>query len=150
MGDRYAACTDDPRRLVDACAVLGVRCSLPLAVAAGEVADPLQAVDEAVEPGLLLAETARHPWQLAFPHPLVRSAVYDAPGPARRHTLHLRAADLVDDQLPVLQHRVAAAPAADAPLADDLEAFARRAAANQEWQSSDAPHGGVRQVVSRR
>jgi DNA-binding CsgD family transcriptional regulator len=136
VGDRYAACTDDARRLVDACAVLGVRCSLPLAVAAGEVADPLQAVDEAVERGLLLAETARHPWQLAFPHPLVRSAVYDALGPARRHALHLRAADLVDDQLSVFQHRVAAAPAADAPLADDLEAFARRAAANQEWQTA--------------
>jgi DNA-binding CsgD family transcriptional regulator len=136
VGDRYRACADDTRRLVDAAAVLGVRSALPLAAAVGEVAEPLQAVDEAVRRSLLVADTARHPWGLAFPHPLVRSAVHDALGPARRSGLHLAAAGLVDDEVTVLHHRVAAAPAPDAALADDLEAFARRAAARQEWPSA--------------
>ena len=61
VGDRYAACGDDTRRLVDAAAVLGVRSPLPLAASVGEVGEPVQAVDEAVARGLLVAETARTP-----------------------------------------------------------------------------------------
>jgi DNA-binding CsgD family transcriptional regulator len=139
VGDRYAACADDTRRLVDAAAVLGARSPLPLVAAIGGVADPVLSVDEAVRRGLLVAHTARRPWELAFPHPLVRSAVYDALGPARRRALHLAAADLVGSEageVAVLHHRVAAAPAPDAALADDLEAFAQRAAARQEWSSA--------------
>jgi DNA-binding CsgD family transcriptional regulator len=140
VGDRYAACADGTRRLVDAAAVLGMRAPLPLAAAVGEVVEPVQAADEAATRSLLVAETARHPWALAFPHPLVRSAVYDALGPARRTALHLAAARLVgqdsDDEITVLHHRVAAAAAPDAVLADDLEAFARREAASQHWPSA--------------
>ena len=136
VGDRYAACADDTRRLVDAAAVLGMRSPLPLAASVGEVGEPVQAVDEAVARGLLIAETAAHPWALAFPHPLVRSAVHDALGPARGRALHLAAAALVEGEVAVLHHRVAAAPALDGALADDLEAFARRAAAGQQWQSA--------------
>ena len=62
VGDRYATCVDDTRRLVDAAAVLGVRSPLPLAASVGEVGEPVQAVDEAVARGLLVAETAAHPW----------------------------------------------------------------------------------------
>jgi hypothetical protein len=136
VGDRYTACADGTRRLVDAAAVMGMRSPLPLVAAVGEVTDPVLAVDEAVRRSLLIAQTARHPWELAFPHPLVRSAVYDALGPARRSALHVAAALLVDDEVAVLHHRVAAAPAPDAALADALEAFARRAAARQEWPSA--------------
>ena len=50
--------------------------------------------------------------------------------------LHLAAAALVEGEVAVLHHRVAAAPALDGALADDLEAFARRAAAGQQWQSA--------------
>lgn len=92
VGDRYAACTDATRRLVDAAAVLGGRSPLPLAADVGGVAEPVQAADEAVARGLLVAQTAAHPWALTFPHPLVRSAVHDALGPARRRELHLAAA----------------------------------------------------------
>ena len=74
VGDRYAACGAETRDLLDAAAVLGVRAALPLAAAVGGVTEPVQAVDEAVRRGLLVADTARHPWTLAFPHPLVRSA----------------------------------------------------------------------------
>ncbi len=136
VGDRYAACGAETRDLLDAAAVLGVRAGLPLAAAVGGVTEPVQAVDEAVRRGLLVADTARHPWTLAFPHPLVRSALHDALGPARRTTLHLAAARLVDDEVAVLHHRVAAAPALDAALADDLAGFAHRAAARQEWPSA--------------
>ena len=133
VGDRLAACADDTRRLVEAAAVLGPRCPLPLAVAVGEVAAPVPPVDEAVRRGLLVAETAAHPWMLAFPHPLVRSAVYDGLGPARRTALHRAAAAVVDDEVAVLHHRVAAAPAPDGVLADDLADHAHRAAAAQQW-----------------
>jgi DNA-binding CsgD family transcriptional regulator len=136
VGDRYLACAGDTRRLVDAAAVLGGRALLPLVAAVGEVAQPVQAVDEAVDHGLLVADTGMHPWALAFPHPLVRSAVYDALGPARRAALHLAAAGLVDDEAGALHHRVAAASAPDGALADDLAAFARRAAARQDWPSA--------------
>jgi DNA-binding CsgD family transcriptional regulator/predicted nucleic acid-binding protein len=136
VGDRYAACADDTRRLVDATAVLGVRSSLPLAATVGDVAAPVPAADEAVRRGLLVAETARHPWVVVFPHPLVRSAVYDVLGPARRAALHRAAAAVVEDEVAVLHHRVAAAAAPDGVLADDLEAFAHRAVAGQQWQSA--------------
>jgi len=136
VADRYAACSDDTRRLVDAAAVLGVRSPLPSATAVADVSDPLHAVDEAVNRNLLIARTAQHPWTLVFPHPLVRSAVYDALGPARRNALHVLAAGLVQDEVAVLHHRVAAAPALDSALADDLQEFARRAAARQEWPSA--------------
>ncbi len=136
VGDRYAACGAETRDLLDAAAVLGVRAALPLAAAVGGVTESVQAVDEAVRRGLLVADTARHPWTLAFPHPLVRSALHDALGPARRTALHLAAARLVDDEVAVLHHRVAAAPALDAALADDLAGFAHRAAARQEWPSA--------------
>jgi DNA-binding CsgD family transcriptional regulator len=134
--DRYAACAPDTRRLVDAAAVLGLRASLPQAVALGEVEDPVRAVDEAVQRGLLTAQTADHPWTLTFPHPLVRSAVHDALGPGRRHALHAAAAGLVEGELAVLHHRVAAAPGRDGMLADDLRAYADRAAKRQEWSSA--------------
>jgi adenylosuccinate lyase len=88
------------------------------------VGEPVAAVDEAVRRGLLVAETTPHPWAVVFPHPLVRSAVYDALGPARRTALHRAAAALVEDEVAVLHHRVAAAAAPDAALADDLAAFA--------------------------
>ena len=136
VGDRYAACGAETRDLLDAAAVLGVRAALPLAAAVGGVTESVQAVDEAVRRGLLVADTARHPWTLAFPHPLVRSALHDALGPARRTALHLAAARLVDDEVAVLHHRVAAAPGLDAALADDLAGFAHRAAARQEWPSA--------------
>ncbi|MGE3286546.1 MAG: AAA family ATPase [Pseudonocardia sp.] len=133
---RCASCGPDTRRVVDAAAVLGGRTALPLAAELGEVGDPVAAVDEAVARNLLVTSTAQHPWMLSFPHPLVRSAVYDALGPARRSALHTRAATLVEDEAAVLAHRVAAAPAPDAALSQDLLSFARRAAARQAWPSA--------------
>jgi DNA-binding CsgD family transcriptional regulator len=136
VASRYAACAAGTRDLIDAAAVLGTRCPLPLAAAVGEVEEPLQAVDEATARGLVLASRAELPWALSFPHPLVRSAVYDGLGRARQAALHTAAARLVEDEVSVLHHRVAAAPAPDAVLAEDLAAFARAQAREQAWPSA--------------
>jgi DNA-binding CsgD family transcriptional regulator len=154
--DRYAACAPATRRLLDAAAVLGLRCPLPLAAALAEVPEPLVAVDDAGVHGLLSASGARQPWMVAFPHPLVRSAIYDALGAAPRSALHLRAAELVAAAGPsdggaagaegeqidlasvVLRHRVSAAVEPDATLAADLERFADREARRQSWPSAVA------------
>ena len=135
---RYEACREDTRRLVDATTVLGARCPLSLAAALGGVADPLAAVDEATGRDLLVASTGQLPWTLLFPHPLVRSALHDALGPARRTSLHTAAAALVEDEGTSLRHRVAAAPARDAALSADLARFAEREARRQAWPSAAA------------
>ena len=81
---------------------------------------------------------AQSPWTLSFPHPLVRAAVYEALGPARRHALHTAAASLTDDESAALRHRVAAAAEPDEVLAADLTRFADREASRQSWQSAAA------------
>jgi DNA-binding CsgD family transcriptional regulator len=138
VGDRIGGCAEATRRLVDAAAVLGAHCPLPLAARLAEVGDPLAALDEAVRRDLLVADESRSPWTLASPHPLVRSAVYDAIGPARRHVLHTAAAALVDDAAEALRHRVAAATQHDERLAADLTRLADEEAGRQSWQSAAA------------
>lgn len=135
---RYEECGDGTRRLLDAAAVLGPRSPLPLVSALGEVDDPVGAVDEAARCELLAPSTAQLPWTLSFPHPLVRSALLDVLGPARRTALHAAAAGLVDDESVALRHRVAAAPARDAALSGDLAGFAEREALRQAWPSAAA------------
>ncbi|MET0765845.1 MAG: AAA family ATPase [Blastococcus sp.] len=135
---RYEACGAEARCLVDAAAVLGPRCPLPLVAALGGVADPVAAVDEAAARELLTASTGQLPWTLHFPHPLVRSALHDALGPGRRTALHTAAAALVDDEAASLRHRVAAAPVRDAVLSADLARFAEREALRQAWPSAAA------------
>jgi DNA-binding CsgD family transcriptional regulator len=135
---RYDTCRADTRRLVDAAAVLGPRCPLPLAAALGAVTDPVAAVDEAVRCALVVAAMGQLPWTLSFPHPLVRSALLDALGPARRTALHTAAAGLAEDDGVALRHRVAAAAARDADLSGDLARFAEREALRQAWRSAVA------------
>jgi ATP/maltotriose-dependent transcriptional regulator MalT len=135
---RYEQCGADTRRLLDAAAVLGPRSPLPLVADLAEVADPVSAVDEAAGCELLAPPAAQLPWALTFPHPLVRSALLDALGPARRTALHAAAAELVDDESVALRHRVAAAPARDAVLSADLARFAEREARRQAWPSAVA------------
>jgi DNA-binding CsgD family transcriptional regulator/tetratricopeptide (TPR) repeat protein len=135
---RYEQCGADTRRLLDAAAVLGPRSPLPLVAGLGEVDDPVAAVDEAAGCELLAPSTEHLPWALSFPHPLIRSAVLDVLGPARRTALHAAAAGLVDDESVALRHRVAATPARDAGLSADLARFAEREALRQAWPSAAA------------
>ena len=135
---RYESCGADTRRLLDAAAVLGPRSPLPLLATLGEVLDAVTAVDEAAGCDLLTPATGQLPWTVSFPHPLVRSALLDALGPARRTALHAAAAGLVDDESTALRHRIAASPARDAALSADLARFAEQQALRQAWPSAVA------------
>jgi DNA-binding CsgD family transcriptional regulator len=117
--------------LAEAAAVLGVRSALALAARVGEVADPHAAVD-----ALRTLLEASAELELRFAHPLVRSAVYRGMSPGRRAALHLRAAELVEDEAAALKHRYAAAAVPDARLAEELAAFASRSSARQRWSSA--------------
>lgn len=136
---RCATCSPEAQRLVEAASVLGVHCSLATAARLASVDDPLQALEEASRAGLLQPHDAMLSARaVAFPHPLVRAAVYHDLGPARRAALHAAAAELAEDEASSLRHRVAAAPTEDARLAADLAALGRREASRQAWASAVA------------
>ena len=134
--DRYDACAAPTRRLIDAAAVIGQHASLPTAVGLADVSDTVAALDEATRHDLLIAVQTDSPWTVSFPHPLVRAAVYDALGPARRQALHRAAAAVAPDAATALRHRIAAAPEPDEALATDLLRFADREAARHAWLSA--------------
>jgi len=70
-----------------------------------------------------------------FQHPLIRAAIYDDIGPARRTALHHRAAAvLTGDQS--LQHLVAAATQPDPEIVGLLRAAAKRHRAAGHWRSA--------------
>jgi DNA-binding CsgD family transcriptional regulator len=108
-----------------AAAVLGAHAPLGVAARLADLDDPLPALEEATNAGLLEAPVGDGPRTVAFTHPLARAAVYHDLGAAQRAELHRRAAEIVGGP-DALDHRVAATPLEDAELADDLEADARR------------------------
>ena len=136
---RCAACSPEAQRLVEAAAVLGVHCLLATAARLANVEQPLQALEEASNAGLLHPRDALPGrWAVAFPHPLVQAAIYHDLAPTRRATLHAAAAELAEDEAASLRHRVAAAPSVNARLAQDLEAFAVRESARGAVTSAAA------------
>ncbi|MEV0237286.1 AAA family ATPase [Nonomuraea sp. NPDC050786] len=133
---RLSACTPAAGRLVAACAVLGARCPLHVAAAvAGGLDDPLDALEEAVNAGLLRELPGR---LVAFPEPLARAAAYDGLGAGVRARLHLAASRVVDDIGTALRHRAAAAGGPDEALAEELAGFAAKAAQHGQWQEAAA------------
>ena len=130
-----AGCAEPTRRLLMAAAVLGTRCQLTQAAQVGDIADPLQGLEEAARTGLVDAQQDHAGWVVAFRHPLIRSAVYDDLGPATRSRLHGRAAAIEHGK--ELSHRVAAADGRADPIlvaelvaaASDAERSARLSAA---------------------
>jgi ATP/maltotriose-dependent transcriptional regulator MalT len=102
-----AGCSEPTRRLLMASAVVGLECQLAQAASIGEVADPLQALEDATQTKLVDARRDGDGWVVAFRHPLIRSAVYDDLGPSTRSRLHARAAEA--QHAKELSHRVAAA-----------------------------------------
>jgi predicted ATPase len=133
---RVAACSPDASRLLEAVAVLGPRCPLATAASLAEVEEPLEALEEANDAGLLRWDESKGVPAPAFAHPLMAAAVYDAIGPARRARLHGLAADLVEDEGSSLRHLAAAAAGPDAELARRLEALAERKAAAHSLESA--------------
>ena len=123
---RLTGCGPDTQNLVGAASVLGGRCPLHLAAGVAQLDEPLPALEQAITTGLLVEEPGTR--TVRFAHPLVRAAVYDQLGPARRTALHTRAASLSEDEQTRLHHRAAAATGPDPALADDLAKAGRREA----------------------
>jgi tetratricopeptide (TPR) repeat protein len=123
---RLGKLSTETQDFVSTAAVLGRRCRLDVAAVISGLSNPVAALQEAVESGLL-AETREGPAaEISFTHALIQRAVYDDLGPARRREIHRSAVALVDP-LESLPHRVAAAYGPDETLANDLESAARSA-----------------------
>ncbi len=131
-------CSPDARALIEAVAVFGgAGCSLSGACEVARVAEPLRALDEATQAGLLTArEQPSGVRAIAFAQPLVAAAVYDGLGAARRSGLHAAIATGSDDEGAALRHGVGAALGPDGALAGRLEAFARDEAGRGAWESA--------------
>ncbi|MEW2121867.1 AAA family ATPase [Streptomyces sp. NPDC005474] len=133
---QLARCSAPARHLVEAASVLGMSSPLHQAAEVGAVPDSLGALVEAMRHELLEEDPAGAMPRVAFPHPLLRAAVYRGLGPAERSRLHHLAAARSDDQYAALQHRVHAAVAPDGDLADELERFATRQAEKGAWATA--------------
>ena len=117
---RLAACTPQTERLVVAAAILGPDCQLTDAAQLAGLDDPLPALQEASQQRLLLDRAAAGGRQCAFPHALLRAAVYRDIGVSRRAALHRTAAGLTSGSA-ALGHRAAGCRGDDPILADDLD-----------------------------
>jgi DNA-binding CsgD family transcriptional regulator len=133
---RLAACPPDTENLVVAASILGTTCPLMLASRLAEITDPLTALEQAASAHLLREHPSAIERLVAFPHPLVRAAVYHDLGPARRASLHARAARLVESKPAALRHRVAAADGSDPELAAEVAALADQQAAAGSWAAA--------------
>ncbi|MCD7443939.1 AAA family ATPase [Streptomyces lincolnensis] len=131
--DRLARCGPAARELVRAAAVLGTHCTLARAARLAEIADPLPTLAEALTHGLLQEAPHHTATAIAFPHPLVRAAVYHGLGPVLRTALHLRAARTEDDEFTRLHHRALAAHGPDDALSAELADCARRRGTVGRW-----------------
>ena len=120
---RLAACAAETEQFVVAVAVLGRDCTVADAAAVAEMDDPLPALQEAVRQRLVIEYDTASGRRCAFPHALIRAAVYRDIGVDRRARLHERAATLCAGPS-ALAHRVAGCHGTDAALAADLAAQA--------------------------
>jgi ATP/maltotriose-dependent transcriptional regulator MalT len=130
---RLASCPAPVVALVAAASVLGGTCLFELAAQLADITEPLVALEQAIAAQLLEERTGEAALVVAFCHPLIRSSVYQALGPAQRARLHARAATLIDDQALALRHRVLAASGADPQLASEVARLARRQRATGAW-----------------
>lgn len=129
-------CSPETRALVESVAVLGTADSLALVADLAELDEITVALDEAHTLGLLTMREHRGVVSLSFPDPMTRAAVADEIGPARWHSLHARAADLVDDEGSALFHLVSATPTGNEELAGRLDTYAQRCAADGAWSQA--------------
>jgi DNA-binding NarL/FixJ family response regulator/tetratricopeptide (TPR) repeat protein len=120
---RLTGVSVEAQEFVAAAAVAGTRCPATLAGAVAGLDDHSTALEEALVAELLTPVPTAIPEQVAFPHPLVRAAVYDDLSPRRRRTLHLACANLTSGSA-ALAHRVAASQEADDDLVAELETTA--------------------------
>lgn len=131
---KLAQLAAETRALVEAAAVLGMRCTVADAAALGGISEPLVHVDEACDAGILTV-SGYTLLTVSFPNPLLHTAVYRSMGQIQRTGLHRAAAAVVDNEGTNLRHRVAATPLPDKELAAELEAFAERQAELGAWST---------------
>ncbi|MER6959672.1 AAA family ATPase [Streptomyces sp. NPDC000618] len=136
VAERLDGCAPCTRRLVGAVSVLGMSAPLHVAAELGAVPDPLESLAEAMTRELLAEGAVGAMPRVAFPHPLLRAAVYRGLEPGERSRLHQLAADLSDDPSITLQHRVCAAVGPDGGLADELGGFAGQQAQEGAWSAA--------------
>lgn len=136
VAERLDACAPRTRHLVGAASVLGMSSPLHLAARIGAVPHPLEALAEAMMRELLEEGAVGTMPKVAFPHPLLRAAVYHRLEPNERSRLHRLAADLSGDPNIALQHRVHAAVGPDADLADELILFATQQSEEGSWSAA--------------
>lgn len=120
---RHGALGRSARALVAAGSVLGERFSAALVAALAGVEDPAPSLQQAIDAGLLRETHAgtTAPAMFGFTHPVVRFAIYQDLGPARRSQLHGEAARLTSGT-EALGHLAAAALAPSEAVAAELEA----------------------------
>ncbi|GAA0529010.1 helix-turn-helix transcriptional regulator [Saccharopolyspora thermophila] len=127
------SCAATTRAFVEAAAVLGRTVPVAAAARLAGIEDPVTALHEACERGLVATVPGRGLLVLSFPDPLVHAAVYTGLPPLVRHRLHGDAAEFAEDEADRLHHLVARTPAPDAALAAELDAFAVEQAALGAW-----------------
>jgi DNA-binding CsgD family transcriptional regulator len=120
---RAARLSGAAQDLLRAGSVVGLRFSLPIGAVAAGIDDAVAAFDEACAARLLTPVVRAGTEEAAFPHPLVRAAIYDDLSAGRRRHLHLAVGRLLIGP-EALAHRVAAAQGADDELATELAAMA--------------------------
>ncbi|MGW5521177.1 LuxR C-terminal-related transcriptional regulator [Gordonia sp. NPDC003950] len=124
--------------LIQAICILDDGDSLGTAIELAHIDDAMAALDDALNSGLIQTTVALTPAD-ARPrptNPLIHTAVLQVMGIRRVGEMHSRAADLIEDPVRSLGHRVAASPVPDAELADQLDALARTRAADGEWAAA--------------
>lgn len=120
--------------VAEAASVLGRSAGLAEVAAVSGVASVLEALDEGHRAGLLGLSVDQARSAVVFVEPGTAEAIYEQIVPSRRIALHRLAAEAVEPEGEKLGHRVSATPAADQPLAEELEDFASRQADVGAWQ----------------
>ncbi|PXW30906.1 UNVERIFIED_CONTAM: LuxR family transcriptional regulator [Williamsia faeni] len=127
-------CGPQGRSLVEALAILGERGSFTEAAALADSKTPLIAIDEGKAAGLLIdAPEPSRSHTAVIRDRITRVAVLDIMGAAAAGRAHLRAADVVDDPVRSLIHRVSATATPDRALADATDALARERGNAGAW-----------------
>jgi DNA-binding CsgD family transcriptional regulator len=122
---RLSELPEPARHLAAALAVVNQRSPLPMVARVAGVDAPVEPFEALLGTGFVRWDPGEPGPPVEFAHPLYRQAVYQDLSPTRRRDLHRAVAGVLTPAA-VLAHRVAAADGADAGLADELEAAARR------------------------
>lgn len=113
--------------------ILGEHANLTDAARLAGLAEPLAAVEAATRAGLLCDDD---PFEPRIRDAMTAAAVIDNYGPQATAAAHRRAAEIVEDPVARLRHRVAATPVRDPALADEVDRLARARGADGAWSQA--------------